>query len=228
MTILLIQSAFAWEVQTTDGGAEYHWHAMPLDYIWVADGAPALDDIDGAVNRAFDSWAEVPVASIEVTALSAANATGEVNLDDDHVVFFEDDWPLGNQALAVATTWADESGRVVSFDIRVNATVSWSTTDDEGRFDLQAAMTHEVGHVLGLEHSSVHDATMFASHDVGEGWRQNLHQDDQEAVGYLYELAPAGGDAPAGAGCRTGPGLAGWAWLLPLVVVARRTRRHSC
>lgn len=227
MTILLFQSALAWEVQTTEGGAEYHWHEMPLDYVWVDDGAPRLDELDRAIVEAFDAWSEVPDTRIEVLGHDRPNALGQVALDDDHVVYFESEWPLGSEALAVATTWADDQGRVVSFDVRINANVSWSTTGDDARFDLQAAMTHEVGHVLGLEHSAFHDATMFPSHDVGDTWRQALHEDDQEAVQYLYELGGGGAGPGAATACNTATGTA-WAWLLPFTLVAHRRRRSSC
>lgn len=222
MTILLIQSAFAWEIQTTDGGAEYHWHQMPLDYVWVDDRAPVLEDLEGSVQRAFEAWSQVPDTQIEIESDAIPGAIGEVALNDEHVVYFEHDWPIGSEALAVATTWADERGRVVSFDIRVNAAAQWSTTGDPDRFDLQAAVTHEVGHVLGLEHSAVRDATMHAAHDLGEDWRQILHHDDEDGVRYLYDGQTLTGPATA-VGCSTIPPTA-WGWvLIPLTLLARRS-----
>ena len=227
MTILLLNTALAWEVQTTDSGAEYHWPEMPLDYVWVNDAAPSLQNLDATVDQAFETWTWVEDADIEVLGHDRS-ASGEVALDEDHVVFFETDWPIGNEALAVATTWADEEGRVVSFDIRINASIPWSTSGHDERFDLQAAMTHEVGHVLGLEHSSVGDATMFAAHDVGESWRQDLHQDDQEAVQYLYGPGSRDNGKSGLFSCASvnpgGGSAAAWLWLAlaPWFITRRR------
>ena len=128
----------------------------------------------------------------------------------------------GSEALAVATTWANEQGAVVSFDIRVNARVGWTTEERDDRYDLQAAVTHEVGHVLGLEHSTVEDATMYPAHDLGDAWRQQLHTDDQEAVQYLYsESAVSGRPDDSSLACASAPGVL-WMALLPLPFLRRR------
>ena len=224
MTILLINTAMAWEIQTTTNGAEYHWPQMPVDYVWVADDAPELSALSQAIDGAFGTWTEVPNAEISVSRRAHGQQAGEVALDDDHVVFFERNWPTGNEALAIATTWTDESGQVVSFDIRINARSNWSTTGEENGFDLQAAITHEVGHVLGLEHSGIGDATMFASHDVGEDWRQVLHEDDEGAVQYLYQ--PRDSEVGPVNGCSTSVGgtFLGWLTLVPLTLILRRRR----
>ncbi len=225
MTMLLVNTALGWEIQTTEGGEEYHWPKMPLDYVWVSEGAPEVPRLRRAVQVAFDTWSDVEHADITVEARGPGAARGEVALDDDHVVYFEHDWPEDSQALAIATTWADDKGRVVAFDIRVNATVPWATDGHEERFDLQAAVTHEVGHVLGLEHSGVSEATMFAAHDRGEAWRQALHVDDEDGVRYLYGDGLAG---PQREGlpwtCAHPPGApsALWVALTPMVLWLRR------
>ena len=85
MTILLINTALAWEVQTTEGGAEYHWADMPLDYVWVPDGAPDLEELQRAIDGAFTTWSEVPSAHISVEPVET-DATGEVALDEDGFV----------------------------------------------------------------------------------------------------------------------------------------------
>src|SRR5690606_15490954 len=37
----------------------------------------------------------------------------------------------------------------------------WTVTGEAGAFDVQATVTHEAGHALGLDHSPVRGATMY-------------------------------------------------------------------
>ena len=62
----------------------------------------------------------------------------------------------------------------------------WTTRATRaGEVDAQSIITHEVGHQLGLGHSTINAATMYASYGGGEGPR-SLHPDDVEGVCSLY------------------------------------------
>ncbi|MCA9570089.1 MAG: matrixin family metalloprotease, partial [Myxococcales bacterium] len=54
-----------------------------------------------------------------------------------------------------------------------------------GKTDLQSIMAHENGHWLGLDHSAVAQATMYAYYSGGTGPR-TLHPDDETAVCDTY------------------------------------------
>ena len=66
------------------------------------------------------------------------------------------------------------------------ADVAWNTNNRinwGGDFDVQTVLLHELGHVLGLGHSDVTDAVMYASY---QGLRQLLHPDDICGIQELY------------------------------------------
>jgi len=69
------------------------------------------------------------------------------------------------------------------------ADVAWSTnsridwTLGNTGIDVQTVLLHELGHVLGLGHSEVTEAVMFASY---QGLRHALHPDDECGIQELY------------------------------------------
>ncbi len=232
-TIFLLPVAGAFELQTLSNGAELHWGTMPVTWAWVDDGAPALPGLAEAVDASFAAWAEIDGAYVSVEERATALAP-TIALDDENLVFFTADWPPGNEALAITTTWTDDDGAIVQYDIYVNTSVAWSTTGDPKAYDVQAALTHEVGHVLGLGHSTVADATMFAKHEPADVHRRDLHADDEDGARYLYDEPPplagdsgAPGDDEADGLCATGPASPASAGLLGLTLlgIARRRSR---
>ena len=68
----------------------------------------------------------------------------------------------------------------------------WQWTDNVGnpfaRQDIQGVMTHEYGHVLGLNHTGVGQATMFPSTAGGPAPR-SIHADDIAGVQAVYGVA---------------------------------------
>lgn len=59
--------------------------------------------------------------------------------------------------------------------------------------DLEAVMAHELGHALGIGHSS--DATALMYYSIGNKVQDKLSQDDWDALTYLYPYSAPGGCA---------------------------------
>ena len=118
-----------------------------------------------------------------------------------------DRWVHTLGALAITTvTFDTRSGRLLDADIEINdLAFDFSTCDpaDEGcavAFDLENTLTHELGHVLGLDHPpndapGAFEATMFASASRGDTEKRSLASDDIDGLCVLYPSgAPVAGE----------------------------------
>lgn len=104
-----------------------------------------------------------------------------------------------NDTLSLTTlTYHVETGEVLDVDLELNGMVPWAFDAPEaGQYDLEAALTHEVGHMLGLAHSSVPEATMSAIHAMGSIDLRTLAPDDEAGICAVY---PSRGKRLAGSG----------------------------
>jgi hypothetical protein len=170
----------------------------------------ALGQIETAVRRSFAAWEQVDCSDTElawqgltnVELVGYAQSAPNINM----VVFQEDEWPHESKIIALTTvTYCSapsgapcaEAGMILDADIEMNGVdFIFTATPVPGlvRYDIQNTVTHEVGHFLGLDHTPVEDATMFAYAPAGERSKQSLADDD---VAGLCEIAPHVSPVPA-------------------------------
>ncbi|MDE3180348.1 MAG: matrixin family metalloprotease [Acidobacteriota bacterium] len=77
---------------------------------------------------------------------------------------------------------------MVDADIEFNPAETFTTasTTPANDFDLQAIATHEIGHLLGMDHSGLASAIMFAFGDAGGVPSRALSVDDAIGIGSIY------------------------------------------
>ena len=171
------------------------------------------------------------------------------------VIFRDDGWPYPNERYVIARTsitFDVITGAIFDADIEINSFRNeFSTGEDQSSNDLQGVLTHEVGHFLGLDHSLVENATMFADYALSNLGTRTLASDDRAGICSIYAPAaePAlecpgstgphhgyssdcGSDAHADASCLSLAGSTpagrgrGWVWAtLGLLGLARARRR---
>jgi len=171
----------------------------PMPYRVNEIGNPSITDGSDitAIRNGFQNWEDVTSSNISFTddglsLLKNASASDGINL----VTFCDEEFPFQYGVLAVAAKTIEVSddgatGKIIDADIIFNPNwinhpeYKFGTSGGQNEFDIEGITTHEIGHVLGLVHSGVADATMFFALEPGEGAR-SFSADDIAWVSYLY------------------------------------------
>ncbi len=198
--------------------APLFWRTACVGYDPQKDGSRhvAYDAFAAALANAFFVWtsASCPSAGLPTSRVSVeARDLGPVDCtraeydrqgpNQNLVVFHDDAWPHEEPGVAKSPTIAlttvtfdPDSGEIYDADIELNSAdhtiVPLSGPPPDGdTFDLQAVLTHEVGHFFGLAHSPRAQAVMYASGDSSSGQKKRaLTSEDVSGICAIY---PPGG-----------------------------------
>lgn len=157
-------------------------------------------DVLGAVRRGLARWAEA--AGVEFTetvvkddSISPATGTGDgrslitVALTAENLTAFAG---ASNEMPARTRVFFNRAGTITEADIALNPYQQFSTDGTVGTYDLESAITHELGHLLGLEHSNVIGSTMQPRqgrnglYSMPATATRTLSEDDRAGVRALY------------------------------------------
>ncbi|KAF6175416.1 hypothetical protein GIB67_036507 [Kingdonia uniflora] len=141
-------------------------------------------DIKAAVERAFAQWASViPINFMETEDYSKA---------DIKIGFYNGDHgdgdPFDGVLGVLAHAFSPESGRF-HLDASETWAVDFKSEKSKVAIDLQSVALHEIGHILGLAHSSVKEAVMYPSLSP-RSKKVLLKLDDVKGVQALYGSNP--------------------------------------
>lgn len=234
------QTAHAYMLKTTKTGHRVRW-TTPVVTLHVdpkLEAAYGADVVRASLTIATDAWRGLD--NVPDVVVSEQPAPGYDANTRSNGVYLMRPWPFAREQLAVTVSTYDLDGRMIGVDVLVNGESDYALLPDgedspfTSHHDLAAVLTHEMGHVLGLDESpDDRESTMWPYIRGGDVHQRSLSEDDEAGIiaaykDVLYETdLPLGctqasvlGVIPSASNLRLG------AWLILLLGVAQRLARR--
>lgn len=177
--------------------APLHWAAPGAVSITInATGSDSI--LDGshlpALQLAIRAWNDATgtTATLVEDTSAFSRARTDWEADDIHSILFDEVdssgyFPGGTGTVAVTPVWFNNSGVIVDADVLFNGVDFAFSTDSAGTdFDVQDVATHELGHLLGLDHSGWAGGTMYPYVDPAVTLHRSISDDDERGLRDAY------------------------------------------
>jgi hypothetical protein len=194
-----------------------------------------------ATGASFHFTVEVGGTFNDPCGRGAGHACPNTGPVGDNPVFFANDFcgqGFGDIIELTNNCVASDTGAMLNAPVFVNGNVSWNAYDGpirvvNGRVihDIRRVLTHEFGHVLGLDHPDENGQTVQALMNSQESAIDRLQPDDINGIFSIYPNAPPASGGGGGSGCQVDSadrGSGAWLGLVPMawvLVWQRRFRR---
>jgi Metallo-peptidase family M12 len=217
--------------RTVDGNNPIFWTRSCIFMTPSIEGTGGLsqDEVLSAIQGSADAWNNVDCSYI-LLVVGAPEPGLTAGFDQSHtpknvIVFRDETWPYSPVAVGLTTitylasTRASSDGEIVDTDVEFNGVhFDFSTDGNMTTHDLQSVLTHELGHVVGLDHTCddgtitptpldhtgttipscfpqaqlplvVTEATMYNVAVPGETHKRTLEPDDSAGLCGIFPIA---------------------------------------
>ncbi len=186
-------------------GTPLYWPQNCISFSVQQDGSPA-QSIDyglahATIEKAFEAWLNVDCGGGAIPSFGVADFGPavcdhiEYNKDQPNAnvfLFRDGSWPYAGQedTLALTTiTYNTENAQIYDADVEINSAQARFTFADDSAGtvdDLQAVLTHECGHFLGLSHDPVLGSSMYPEYSPGDLYQRTPDGDDIAGICEIY------------------------------------------
>ena len=188
----MTSSAFASDFDAVDG--LWQFKVVKMKYMPHPDYDTA--SMEQMLFEAADVWNNTnkgPIIEIE----TSSDEIGVPAFDGINAIFVSDNWEWDPNFLALTFSHVHKGNKtILETDIGLNPGINWvfgDFEDEDGNqdptaFDLQSAMAHEFGHVLGVPHITENiEATMFPEIESYELLKRDITNEDETCMTTLYD-----------------------------------------
>jgi hypothetical protein len=167
--------------------AGYTWASTTVSYyINPANADVTADAAEASIVAGASAWAMQSNAAITLQYAGRTTSTSVAN-DRQNTIFFRSD--VGPGVIAETYAWYNSNGRMTDADVVLyDGGFHFFAGDSgcSGGMYIQDVATHEFGHVLGLAHSPLTDATMYYAIGYCSMAPRTLSADDLAGIETLY------------------------------------------
>lgn len=147
-----------------------------------------------ALREAITAWNKVGKTSARLVEDTRTSEQKSTNWQSDarHLLYFDENnssgyFPGWSGIVAVTPLTFYTSGRIIDADVLFNGkNFAFTTEGAAGRYDVQDVATHELGHLLGLDHSACAGASMYPYVDPTVILHRSLSIDDIHGLQHMY------------------------------------------
>ncbi|MDQ4123582.1 MAG: carboxypeptidase regulatory-like domain-containing protein [Acidobacteriota bacterium] len=208
LTYASLVVSLAYESQFADAGGKIplRWKSGATITLAVSNSlkqTPNINpgsDVAGAIERSLATWEQAANIKLnfiwtDKTAINAANSEGDgislltIAAAPENLASFAGE---ASELAGRTRVFFTKRGAISEADIALNPYQKFSTDGSADTFDLQATITHEIGHLLGLSHTDVLGATMHPQQGKNGIYGlpafapRTLSDDDRAGIRSLY------------------------------------------
>ncbi len=188
----------------TGASGPYLFWAAPSSISIVINSTGSDDITDGshetAIRNAIEVWNQDPmtVARLVENTSPTQQARTDWSADDIHLVLFDETntsgfFPGASGTVAITPVSFFANGLIADADVIYNGKDhNFTTSGAAGDFDVQDVGAHELGHLLGLDHSGWAGSTMFPWVSTTVIEHRSLSQDDLNGMRDAYPQGTTG------------------------------------
>lgn len=181
----IFQNVYAFTLSSSTDPNLKGWADSTVEFLVNDDNCPAGVDVVGIIRDAVEVWNNVPTSKIKA---SYGGTTTSTTFSNPTTVYCEVNFNTVTNAsedyVPGAANSTKSNSYIVGGILYLNASVGQANIANFDRTALTIILAHEIGHILGLGHSSDTQALMY--YDGTAKKKLSLGQDDIDGISYLY------------------------------------------